>query len=188
MKKRAETLKPTAVGQNREIGRGDWTSSSWHSDSGTDGHEGPYGVESKSKRSLGIVYLHERTSVLSCECKCESMQFSVPYVYLWIVYLVQYKYAILCVFMCEENKLLFGQFTGPNITTTMGPTDPQHEWLVCRRRAKYTTLLTSIGQQWYTTMHGPPTWHSSIHEHINTNTRHEHGPVGPVWAAIKTKM
>lgn len=115
------------------------------------------------------------------------MYVSVPNVYLWIVYLVQYKCTILCVFKCEENKLLFGQFAAPNITATMGPTDPQREWFVCRRRAKYTTLLTSIGQQWDSTIHGPPTWHSSIHKHISTNMRHEHGPVGPVWAAGKTK-
>lgn len=36
------------------------TSSAWHDDSGTDGHEGPYGVESVSKRSIGIVCLHGR--------------------------------------------------------------------------------------------------------------------------------
>lgn len=81
------------------------------------------------------------------------------------------KSVMLCVSMCEGNKLLFGQFTGPDITTTMGQTDPQHEWLVCRRRAKCTALLTSVGQQQHTTTHGPPSWHSSVHKHISTNTR-----------------
>lgn len=132
-------------------------SHSWHVVSGTDGREGPYGVESVSKRSLGKVYLHECMCVLSCMRKCESVWFSVPYVYLWIVYLVRYEPVILCVFMCEGNKLPFGQFTSPNISSTMGQTDPQHEWLVRGRGAKYTELLTSIGEQRYTVTHGPPT-------------------------------
>ena len=44
-------------------------SSAWHVVSGTDGCEGPYGVESVSKRSIGIVWLHERC-VCVCVCVC----------------------------------------------------------------------------------------------------------------------
>lgn len=72
-------------------------SHSWHVVRGTDGHEGPYGVESVSKRPLGNVYLHECMRVLSCMRKCESVWFSVPYVYLWIVYLMRYKPHFVCV-------------------------------------------------------------------------------------------
>lgn len=69
---KAKMLRPTgaALWSNRETGRGDSVSSAWHVDSGTDGSEGPYGVERASKLSIGIVYLHERKRVFSCACVC----------------------------------------------------------------------------------------------------------------------
>lgn len=110
------------------------------------------------------------TCVFSCVCMCDGLVSNMCTYGLCILCSRMQAY-ILCASMCDRNKLLFGQFTDPNITTTMGQTDPQHEWLVCRRRAKNTTLLTSVGRQQYTTTHGPPTWHSSVYKHISTNTR-----------------
>lgn len=46
--------------------------------------------------------------------------------------------------ICEGNKHIFGKFTDPTITITMGQTDPQHEWLIYRRMAKNTAFLTSL--------------------------------------------
>lgn len=54
------------------------------------------------------------------------------------VYHARHKAAVLCVPMCEGNKLAFGQFAGPNILAATGQTDPQHEWPYRRRGAKYT--------------------------------------------------
>lgn len=55
---------------------------------------------------------------------------------------------------------------------------------VCGRRAKYTTLLTSVGQRQRTSTHGPPTRHSGRRRHISTKRQIERDPVGPANAAI----
>lgn len=85
----------------------------------------------------------------------------------------------LCVSTCEGNKLLFGQFTGSDITTTTGQTDPQRERLVRKSGAKNTALLTSVGQQQYATTHGLSTWHSSTQTH-EYKKQIGRDPVGPV--------
>ncbi|CAB1436262.1 unnamed protein product [Pleuronectes platessa] len=69
-----------------ERGRGDSASRAWHVHSGTDGHEGPYGLESVPKLSIGTCFLDT------------SLALKLP--------------------------------------ATMGQTDPQREWLACRREGQ----------------------------------------------------
>lgn len=67
-----------------------------------------------------------------------------------------------CVCPCVKGINYFFFLYNSLALTITGQTDPQHERLVCRRRAKNTVLLTSVGQRRYADTHGPPTWHSSI--------------------------
>lgn len=121
----------------------------------------------------------------------------MPYVHLWIVYLMQRIpieaaiFTCVCAHVLREYFLFFGQFARRPPPLTLPPPPPPRVKLthsmsgsVCGRRAKYTTLLTSVGQRQRTSTHGPPTRHSGRRRHISTKRQIERDPVGPANAAI----
>ena len=167
-------------------------SSAWHVVSGTDGCEGPYGVESVSKRSTGIVWLHERVCVCVClpDLVCHMCTYGLCI--LCSTYRLKLPFLRVCMPVCEENKpLIFFFFldNSPGAPLT-SPPPPRVKLThsmsgsVCRRRAKYTTLLTSVCQRQHTSTHGPPTRHSGGRRHMSTKRQIERDPVGPANAAI----
>lgn len=128
---------------------------------------GPYGEECVSNRIPGMCVSTRMHAFLHVQVWIYAI-WSTICVPMDCVYRAQHKAAVLCVPMCEGNKLAFGQFAGPNILAATGQTDPQHEWPYRGRWAKYTELLTSVGQQQCTTTHGPTgvaQQHAQTHEH-----------------------